>query len=138
MKSINCNSKTGRFPYEASPHATPRMVDSASGELKTCFGKFGGKFLRQAEDAALRIFDVFAENDAARVFFEASTQRLVDVSPIRYLPGGNTSSSNCGSSAGHLKFQFVRRRILLALRLDEFLPDALFDFVVELARIPPP
>ena len=31
-----------------------------------------------------------------------------------------------------MEFQFVRRRILLALRLREFLPDALFDLVVEL------
>ena len=30
------------------------------------------------------------------------------------------------------QFQFVGRRILVAFRLDEFLPDALFDFLVEL------
>src|SRR5204862_6813346 len=40
--------------------------------------KIGGKLLRQAEDATLRIFDVFAENDPARVFLEAEPQRFVD------------------------------------------------------------
>src|SRR6266496_942949 len=35
---MNCSSNTGRFPYAARPQPTPRMVDSASGELKTCLG----------------------------------------------------------------------------------------------------
>ena len=40
--------------------------------------KFGGKFLREPEHAAFRIFNVFAENDATLVAFETKSQRFID------------------------------------------------------------
>ncbi len=129
---MNCSSKTGRFPYEARPQATPRIVDSASGELKTCFGKFGGKLLRQTEDAAFRIFDVFAKNDAPRISLEPRAQRFVDRIADAVFARREHLVGQLRRFRRDVKLQFVGGRICLALRLGEFLPDPLFDFVVEL------
>ena len=89
-------------------------------------------FLRQAEDAALRVFDVFAENDPARIFLEAGPQRFVDRVADAVFARRQHLVGQLRRRRRDVKFQFVGRRIFLAICLGEFLPDTLFDFVVEL------
>src|SRR5262249_30200862 len=93
---MNCNSNTGRFPYAPSPQATPRMVDSASGELKTCFGNSVESFcvrrntppFGSSMSSPKRILPASSCRPARKVLFT--------VSPMRYLPAGRISFSIFG------------------------------------------
>ena len=103
--------------------------------IENLLREFGGEFLGEAEDAALRIFDVLAKNDAPRIFRQARAQRLVHDIADAVFSGGQHFVVELREFAGDFQFQFVGRRILVAFRLDEFLPDALFDLLVELCVI---
>ncbi len=71
--------------------------------------KFGRELLRQAEDAAFRILDVFAEDDAvASLVSSPRRSALLTVSPMRYLPGGKHFVVELRQLAGDLQLR-VRR-----------------------------
>ena len=93
---MNCSSKTGRLPYAARPHATPRMVDSASGELKTCFGNSVESFCVSRKTPPLG--SSISSPNMIRPGSSSRPRRkvLLIVSPIRYLPGGRSSLSIFG------------------------------------------
>ena len=74
--------------------------------------KFGRKLLRETKDAALRIFDVFAENDAARIFVEAEPQRLVHDIADAVFSRRQDFVVQLRQLRRDFEFQFVRRRIL--------------------------
>ena len=96
MKSMNCTSNTGRFPYAARPQATPRMVDSARGELKTWLGNSVESFcvrrntppFGSSMSSPKRMRPGSSSKPARKVLFT--------VSPIRYFPGGRISLSVFG------------------------------------------
>ena len=57
--------------------------------IENLLREFGRKFLGETKDAALRIFDVLAENDAAASLSSGRARSVwLTTSPIRYLPGG--------------------------------------------------
>src|SRR5947207_8979875 len=77
-------NKIDELQFEDRP---PAISGESASDTKNCrfgerrienlFRKFGGKFLGEPKDAALRIFNVFAENDTPRIFLESETQGLV-------------------------------------------------------------
>ena len=99
---MNCSSKTGRFPYAARPQATPRIVDSASGELKTCFGKSVESFWVRRNTPPFG-----SSMSSPKMMRRGSSSRpacnvLLTVSPIRYFPGGKISLSILGGDLATL------------------------------------
>ena len=132
---MNCSSKTGRFPYEARPQATPRMVDSASGELKTCFGNSVESFWVSRKTPPFG--SSMSSPKIMRRGSSSSPARkvLLTVSPIRYFPGGKISSVYFGRRFCDVSEKLVRRRIFRFLRLAIFLPDAFLNFIVDLGKL---
>src|SRR5207244_2447204 len=91
MKSMNCSSNTGRFPYAARPHATPRIVDSARGELNTCFGNSVESFCVRRNTPPFGS-SMSSPNRMRRGSSSRPTRNvLFTVSPMRYFPGGRIS-----------------------------------------------
>src|SRR6266700_1623488 len=130
---MNCSSKTGRFPYAAKPQATPRMVDSARGELKTWFENSVESFcvrrntppFGSSMSSPKRIRRGSSSKPARKVLFT--------VSPIRYFPGGRISLSIFGRF-GDVREKLVGRGVLGLFGLAVFATNALLNFVVELRK----
>src|SRR2546423_2662968 len=96
---MNCNSNTGRFPYAAKPHATPRIVDSARGELKTCLGNSVESFWVRRNTPPFGS-SISSPKRIRRVSFSRPSRNvLFTVSPMRYFPGGRISLSLFGGGA---------------------------------------
>ena len=112
-----CDAKNGRF---------------CQRRIKNLLGKFGRKFLGEPKYAAFWIFDVFAENDAARIFFEAETQSLVHGVADPIFARGQNLLVDLRQRAGDICFEFVRRRIFSFFSFGVFAANSLFDFVVDL------
>ena len=93
---MNCSSNTGRFPYAARPQATPRMVDSASGELKTCFGNSVESFCVRRNTPPFGSSMSSPKRTRRASSSKPARKVLFTVSPIRYFPGGRTSFSIFG------------------------------------------
>ena len=96
---MNCTSNTGRFPYAARPHATPMIVDSARGELKTCLGNSVESFWVRRNTPPFG-----SSISSPKRIRRASSSRprrnvLFTVSPMRYFPGGRISLSLFGGGA---------------------------------------
>ena len=86
----------------------------------------------EAKDAALRIFDIFAEDDAIGISLESEAQRFVHGVADAVFARGQNLVVQLRQVAGDLEFQLVRSGIVRALSLREFVADPLFDFLVEL------
>ena len=93
---MNCSSNTGRFPYAARPHATPRMVDSASGELKTCFGNSVESFCVRRNTPPFGSSMSSPNRIRRRSSSRPRRKVLFTVSPMRYFPGDRISLSIFG------------------------------------------
>ena len=97
MKSINCSSNTGRLPYAARPHATPRIVDSARGELNTCFENSVESFCVRRNTPPFGS-SMSSPNRMRRESSSRPARRvLFTVSPMRYFPGGRISLLSLGA-----------------------------------------
>src|SRR5216110_3556460 len=110
------------------------MVDSASGELKTCLGNSVESFcvrrntppFGSSMSSPKRIRRGSSSRPARKVLFT--------VSPIRYFPGGRICLSTFGG--GLLTFEkLVRRWVLSFFGLGIFPANALLDFVIELCEL---
>ena len=82
------------LPVRRKPAGNAKNGRFRERRIEDLLRKFGRELLRQAKDAAFRIFNVFAKDDAARIFSRPARSVLFTVSPMRYLPGGSTSSSS--------------------------------------------
>ncbi len=129
---MNCTSNTGRFPYAARPQATPRIVDSASGELKTCFGNSVESFcvrrntppFGSSMSSPKRIRRGSSSKPARKVLFT--------VSPIRYFPGRQNFLVDLWQRFADVGEKLVRRGVLGFFGFGVFATNALLNFVVEL------
>ncbi len=70
-KSANWMKPTGLPPAMARPMVPPMMVGSVRRGVLNAAGEVGGQATGDAEDVALGVFDVFAEQDHAGVGVEA-------------------------------------------------------------------
>ena len=111
------------------------MVDSASGELKTCFGNSVESFWVRRKTPPFGSSTSSPKMMRPRVFRQAGAQCLVHDIADSVFARRQHFVVELRQLARDLQVQFVGRRILVAFRLDEFLPDALFDFLVELRVI---
>ncbi len=75
--------------------------------------------MRETKDAAFRILDVFAENDAVGVALRPRRKRLVHGVADAVFAGGQDFVVQLRQLAGDLQFQFIRARILGAIGLGE-------------------
>ena len=99
MKSINCSSKTGRLPYAARPQATPRIVDSARGELNTCFGNSVESLCVRRNTPPFGS-SMSSPNTMRRESSSRPARNvLFTVSPMRYFPGGRISLLSFGGDS---------------------------------------
>ena len=79
------------------------------------------------------ILHILAERSMRREsFVRPSAQRLIDDVADAIFSGRQDFIVELRKFAGDLEFQLICRRVLVALRRDEFLANALFDFLVEL------
>jgi hypothetical protein len=78
MKSANCRNATGRWPTSARPIAVPTIVDSVSGRIAHAAGKARREAAGDAEDVALGVLDVLAEQEHALVVAEVLAQHRVE------------------------------------------------------------
>ncbi len=133
---MNCSSKTGRFPYAAKTAGDAENGRFRQRRIVNLFRKFSGKFLRQAKHAALRIFDVFAENDAARDpsrVRPAASCSLCRRSDI--CPAAKFRRSIRGDFPRDFEVQLVGDGSSAFSASAYSLPNALFDFVVHLGEL---
>ena len=78
----------------------PTIVASASGELTTRPGKARRQSLRETEDAALRVFDVFAEDYGIRQAVQCLAQRDVERSRHRFAASSRRTAAGAPRDRG--------------------------------------
>ena len=91
--------------------------------------------MRETKNAAFRVFDIFTENDSCRIFLQAEPQTFVDRVANPILARRQNFLVDFRPRAGHVRFQFVWRRILRFFGFAKFLTNAFFDFVVDLREL---
>ena len=75
--------------------------------IENLLRKFGRKLLCKPENAAFRILDVFAENDAMLVAFQTKAQRLIDGIPNAVFAWRQNLVGQSRKFARHLQVKLV-------------------------------
>ena len=121
----------GSLPVRGKATSDPKNCRFGKRRIVDLLRKFGRKLLRQAKDAALRVFDIFAEDDAITVFLQAKTQCLVDGVANTVFAGRQNLVVQLGQIGRDLDLELVGRRIFRSLSFGELASDALFNLPIQ-------
>ena len=108
------------------------MVDSASGELKTCSGNSVESFCVRRKTPPFGSSTSSPKMMRSASFVRPARKVWLTTSPIRYLPGGQHFVVELGQRAGHLQVSSLGDGILGPFGLAEFLANPLLDLLLEL------
>ena len=96
--------------------------------------EIGRELLGKTKHTAFWIFNVFAENDAPRVFFETGVQCFIDCVPDPIFPGRQDFLVDLRGGLGDIGEKLVGRHVIGFLRFAVLAANALLNFIVELCE----